>query len=432
MAETNQDPFEMAEDPKQHNFDQRHDGPFERTSLNLRRRSLEDGATARFRSDGFQSSVSGAVGRKSMQIGRPHGSVSRRGRPSQDFDTRRDGPYGRPSLTMTRRQSSGTYPQSPQSPDGRPSLPTILNDREHDHDDRNGEPPASIDTLQSSDAAFQPEPPPLNYSLRPRIKSIIIFWGFIIVDCIIAPIALYFGLWYGTSLSPNAVFSIVTAALGGVSILEYIVRFWRLWKKDSTCRVIGGRRKFLDWFHWNFSFGWVIIMAELIVGTIPTNPPIRLLAMPVTSMMYVFGTELLIADILRYFEVPAPFRISSVPKGSQIRPCIYSIIEDVCAVDGSGGTTFRENLNKRYEASHIFRAMLRRLGVFWAIGAEGMAVVLTILIFTVQHEAAYCVGWAAPFVWAGVWALITVWYVKRMLREEQRQWSLEVAAKSAA
>ena len=154
--------------------------------------------------------------------------------------------------------------------------------------------------------------------------------------------------------------------------------------------------------------------------------------MPVTSMMFVFGTELLIADILRYFEVPAPFRISSVPKGSQIRPCIYSIIEDVVAVDGSGGTTFRENLNKRYEASHIFRAMLRRLGIFWAIGAECMAVVLTILIFTIQHEAAYCVGWAVPFIWGGIWAMITIWYVKRMLREEQRQWSLEVAAKSAA
>ena len=59
------------------------------------------------------------------------------------------------------------------------------------------------------------------------------------------PLALYFGLWYGTDLSPNTVFSIVTAALGGISIFEYVLRFWHLWKKGSTCRVIGGRRSYV-------------------------------------------------------------------------------------------------------------------------------------------------------------------------------------------
>jgi len=335
----------------------------------------------------------------------------------------------------------------PSSPEGRPSLPNIQNAEEEGAPSE--EAPTSIETMQSTtDVAFQAEPPPLNYSLGPRKWSIIIFWGLIIIDCVGMPIGLYFGLWYGTTLSPNIVFSIVTAALGGVSILEYVVRFLRLWKKNSTCRVIGARRAYLDWFHWNFSLGWIIIIVELIIGTIPTNPPIRLLAMPVTSMMFAFGTELLVVDICRYFQVPAPLRISSVPKGSQLRPGIYSIIEDVCAVDGSGGTTFRENLNKRYEASHVFRAMLRRLGVFWAIGAEGMAVVTTILIFTLgpfgppggahgeaakrkshNGEAAYVVGWAAPFVWAGVWTAVTYWYVKRSLRIERQQWAEEVARK---
>ena len=91
------------------------------------------------------------------------------------------------------------------------------------------------------------------------------FWFMILVDCIGMPIALYFGLWYHTKLSPNAVFSIVTAALGGVSIVEYFLRLYRLYKKDSTCRVIGAKRLYFDWFHWNFTLGWLIIMIELIV-----------------------------------------------------------------------------------------------------------------------------------------------------------------------
>lgn len=153
--------------------------------------------------------------------------------------------------------------------------------------------------------------------------------------------------------------------------------------------------------------------------------------MPAASMLYAFGVELMVVDIMRYFHYPAPVRLSSVPKGAQLRPCVYSFVEDVCAVDGGGGTEFREALNRRYEASHIFRAMLRRLGVFWAIGANTTAVVCTILIFTINKEAAYVIGWSVPFIWAGVWVLITIWYVKKKLREEKKAWSEEVAAKLA-
>lgn len=120
-----------------------------------------------------------------------------------------------------------------------------------------------------SDLANPLLPPPLDYDLRSRKKSIAIFWFLILFDSIAMPLGLYFALWYGTDLSPNTVFSIVTAALGGASIFEYALRFWRLWKKGSTCRVIGGRRAYLDWFHWNFSLAWVIIMLELIMYDIP-------------------------------------------------------------------------------------------------------------------------------------------------------------------
>jgi hypothetical protein len=144
-------------------------------------------------------------------------------------------------------------------------------------------------------------------------------------------------------------------------------------------------------------------------------------------MLFVFGTELLVVDISRFFQVPAPVRISSVPKGAQLRPGIYSLIEDICAVDGSGGTAFRVALDQRYASSHIFRAMLRRLGIFWAVGAEAMAVVCTILIFTLQDDAAYVLGWSAPLAWAGVWTLCTFWYVKRELRREAREWTEEAA-----
>ncbi|KAF4810247.1 hypothetical protein CGCSCA5_v010777 [Colletotrichum siamense] len=337
----------------------------------------------------------------------PISPTHRRTRPSHDFDRRYDGPFGRPSLAMTRR-SSLSPTRSP-----RPSGVSIRSPRPSTT--HAAQPASPADEGGPSRPTFQPTPPPLNYTLRTRKLAIFLFWTLILFDSIAMPIALYFGLWYGVGpgtntatekkekLTPNAVFSIVTAAVGGASIVEYFLRFWRLWRKGSTCRVIGAHRWYLDWFHWNFSFAWIIIMIELIVGTVPEHPPIRLLSMPVTTMLFVFGTELLLVDTMRYFHVPAPCRISSIPKGAQLRPGIYSLIEDICAVDGSGGTEFRVALDRRYEASHVFRAMLRRLGVFWAVGAEACAVLCTVLIFILDGDVAYTIGWSLPFVWAGIW-----------------------------
>lgn len=284
----------------------------------------------------------------------------------------------------------------------------------------------------TSTSSYPSQPPPLHYSLDDNHRKITIFWfwSLIVVDIIAIPIILYFALFYLTSLSHEAVFSISTGCLGGVSIIEYFVRFYRLFKKGSTCRPIGARRWYMDWFHWNFSIAWFPIMVELIIGTSMDEPPIRLLAMPVSTLCWWFGFEMLLSDILRILRVKQFLRISSVPVGEPFRPCIYALIEDIVAVDGSGGTEFRINLDKRYKASHYFRVMLHRLALFWGFGAVLAATVTTVLVFTLEHDAAYVVGWCLPFVWAGISALITMFWVKKSLRYEREQWALDANLKA--
>lgn len=109
-------------------------------------------------------------------------------------------------------------------------------------------------------------------------------------------------------------------------------------------------------------------------------------------MCFAIGCELLLIDILRIAGIPAPCRISSLPQGAPLRPGIYAYIEDICAVDGSGGTEFRQRLNLRYQASKAFREMLHRLTLFWAIGAIGIAGVTVAIVFTIQRDAAYVVS----------------------------------------
>lgn len=166
-------------------------------------------------------------------------------------------------------------------------------------------------------------------------------------------------------------------------------------------------------------------MIELIIGTIPREPPIRLLSMPVPSMVFAFGLELVLVDALRLLGIPSPMRISSVPRGAPLRPGVYSFIEDVCAVDGSGGTEFRQRLNLRYMASKPFRIMLHRLTLFWAAGALAIATASTAMIFTLSRNAAYVIGWTVPFGWAAVWTLITTKWVQRSLKIENRVWREE-------
>jgi hypothetical protein len=114
--------------------------------------------------------------------------------------------------------------------------------------------------------------------------------------------------------------------------------------------------------------------------------------MPAPTMLFAIGVELIIVDILRIMKVPAPCRISSLPQGAPLRPGIYAYIEDICAVDGSGGTQFRQRLNLRYQASKAFREMLHRLTLFWAIGAIVCSAACTVIIFTIQRDAAYVVS----------------------------------------
>lgn len=76
-----------------------------------------------------------------------------------------------------------------------------------------------------------------------------------------------------------------------------------------------------------------------------------------------------------------------------MRPGVFTLMEDVVAVDGSGGQNFREALCARYEASKEFRSMLEQLNWVWGLASLLVAVVTTILVFVVESEdAAFAIG----------------------------------------
>lgn len=83
------------------------------------------------------------------------------------------------------------------------------------------------------------------------------------------------------------------------------------------------------------------------------------------SLMFFVGGELVLCAALASLDIRTPFRISSLPKGVPIRPGIYTIAEDIIAVDAGAGRAYREALDARYQASPLFRRMLYQLNLFW-------------------------------------------------------------------
>ncbi|KAI5307867.1 hypothetical protein KEM55_007191, partial [Ascosphaera atra] len=114
----------------------------------------------------------------------------------------------------------------------------------------------------------------------------------------------------------------------------------------------------------------------------------RLLAMPLPSVMYYFSFVNTSLDILRALGYKAPFRISSTPKGSVMPTALYVYIEDIVAVDGGGGQVYRRALRNRYLASPMFRQMLFEMNCFWTAGAFAFATAATVLVFTLERDAA--------------------------------------------
>ncbi|KAJ9145064.1 hypothetical protein NKR23_g5488 [Pleurostoma richardsiae] len=267
--------------------------------------------------------------------------------------------------------------------------------------------------------------PRLNYNLRDHKTKLSIVSTLLIVESSLLPIALYYGLWFGTSLRHGILFAIITSFFGLVTGIEFALRSWKLCLPADTYRPLGGRRWRFDFTHMTLSFGYTVMTAILIGASIPHEPLVRPLAIPVPLFFIQVGLQLLATGLANATGRVAPFRISSVAKGERTPPLVFTLIEDVVAVDGGAGQSYRTRLMARYKASPSFRRLIAGINWFWGIGAFLDGVGTLVVIWTVKQEVAYGVGWGSPLVFATVWTLITVHWVRRALREEKRRWSLE-------
>ncbi|PBP23438.1 hypothetical protein BUE80_DR005574 [Diplocarpon rosae] len=249
-----------------------------------------------------------------------------------------------------------------------------------------------------------------------------------VFDACVVPILLYYAMTFGGDVEGFIVFAVVTAIWGGPTYVEFAVRSLRLIKKHRFYKPLGVNKRWaFDITNWIMVLGITVVTALLIVGAAPHDVFLRVLSMPGPAILFCISGPIFLLSMYNHFGWKAPFRISSTPKGEHVYPGIFYIVEDIVAVNSGGGRPFREGMAARYRASPMFRKMMRDLSWFWSISGLLMAAGLTIVVVIshVREEIAYGIGWGVPFLWATVWAGITVPWVRSVMAKERSSWAAE-------
>lgn len=329
--------------------------------------------------------------------------------------------------------------------------------------------------LQSVESQVQPLPN-LGFSVRVHRYWFLVWLLILCLENCVIPLILYYALrahvklFIGSShpllsiphleqLTSPPVCTIITGVWGFILYIEYFVRFWKFRHAWSTSQpLISSRtaiseiqshrnrfalseapaegnsisrlpntvsapsRWYCDASHWLFSVTLAITLLELVIATVPKNPYIKLLAMVNPSMLLSVFVVTFLLDIAYFMHMRAPFRISSVAKGEFIRPGLYTLLEDVIAVDFGQGYVFRTDFNERWEASPIFRRLLFRLSILWSLPGLLVPGICIVTIFTTDIEIGFAVGWGLPYLWIVLWIALTMIVVGRGLNEEKQEW----------
>ncbi|KAI9740878.1 MAG: hypothetical protein M1818_004483 [Claussenomyces sp. TS43310] len=248
----------------------------------------------------------------------------------------------------------------------------------------------------------------------------------IFVDLSVLPVVYFYAFKFGTSLSMQDIFAIITALFGMFCFIHYTFRCMRLVIIKTSAekyRPLGWTKwGFLEFFHVNVGITVFLVEVELIVGTIPNYPFVRLCAMVPATIVFHYGFLLISSSILASMKKKLPFNMSSTPKGSPWKPALFAIIEDFGAVEGSGESLYREQLMLRYEESWRFRRMLNVLSWCWGVGLICDGIVATVLIMVCSETVGFGVGWGLPIVVCVAAGLVTYFYVRNALRKEEEGW----------
>jgi len=254
-----------------------------------------------------------------------------------------------------------------------------------------------------------------------------------ILDLCCLPITYYYALKFDTNLDLQDIFAVITGVYGLLSFTHFSFRSLKLFraKTASKYRPVGWTKwGMLEFLQINILICITLFEIELVAGTAPNKPIVRLCAMPSPTICFYFGFLFCISAALTQMRKRLPFNMSSTDKGSLWKPALVAFIEDAGAVEGRGEVGYRTNVMKRYEVSPMFRRMMLILTWIWGIGFLLSASVSTILIMVLSEDIGFGVGWGLPWFCSFLLAIFTIFFIRVSLKKERADWSNKESRKT--
>lgn len=114
--------------------------------------------------------------------------------------------------------------------------------------------------------------------------------------------------------------------------------------------------------------------------------------------------------------------LSSDPPKTPMKPAAFYCIEDVAAVDFMHGREYRKAIHERYQASPLFRQLMRHITLYWTICSVLYCAVTALVSWLTPLHFAF--GWilGQMFLWGAACSFGCRILVIKGLRKEKKWW----------
>ncbi|EJF56634.1 hypothetical protein DICSQDRAFT_157780 [Dichomitus squalens LYAD-421 SS1] len=287
-----------------------------------------------------------------------------------------------------------------------------------------------------SSLTYRPSrPPSLNYSLAPRRRKFAIasFLILIFIEAGVIPLIVFYAIRWGAHLNNTKNLAIITSIVGTYSSYKLARRSWYLFISDHghQRRPLGASRFGPDAFTIQIGLAMTGFFVPLVIGSSVNPASVHTVSMSLSCFMIAFCVPLLITSVWPH-KLKMPFRVSSMPPWTGLPPAMYTLVEDIVAVDGGGCVEFRQAWRIRYEHSAIMRRIIRITSFYWGASGCICAAAFIAIAWTTPEDIGYGIGWGLPWLWAFTSLAFTVRWVKKELKREQEEWNTTLDEKAVA
>jgi hypothetical protein len=156
---------------------------------------------------------------------------------------------------------------------------------------------------------------------------------------------------------------------------------------------MNGGRWFFDCSYYILSLALLVVIILLVAATATKDVKVRTISMAPVSILYTIGIYMLVQNGAHCLGVRTPITLSSVKRHSPTPAPLFTVMEDVFAVDGAHlGLPARKMMLDLYLNSATFSTTLMWWSWIWCFACLGAAGGLSIVVGLTSEPVGFGIG----------------------------------------